>query len=45
MKDLFEKLSEPEKLRFIIDLQKFHNLYHEINWILSKHNYFLRVLN
>ena len=45
MKDLFEKLSKPEKLRFIIDLQKFHNLYHEINWMLSKHNYFLRVLN
>ena len=42
-KDLFEKLSKPEKLKFIIDLQKFHNLCYEINSILSKHNYFLRV--
>ena len=42
-KDFFEKLSKPEKLKFIIDLQKFHNLCYEINSILSKHNYFLRV--
>ena len=42
-KDFFEKLSKPEKLKYIIDLQKFHNLCYEINSILSKHNYFLRV--
>ena len=41
--DFFEKLSKPEKLKFIIDLQKFPNLCYEINSTLSKHNYFLRV--
>ena len=33
-----------DKFEFIIDLQKFHNMCYEINWVLSKYNYFLRVL-
>ena len=43
-KDLFEKLSKLEKFKFITDSQKFHNLCYEIDSILSKHNYFLRVV-
>ena len=39
-KSLVEELIQPEKFKFIIDLQKFHNLCYEINSILSKHNYF-----
>ena len=39
-KSLVEELNQPEKFKFIIDLQKFHNLCYEINSILSKHNYF-----
>ena len=39
---LFEQLDE-EKYKFILDLQKFHNNCYEINSILSKYNYFLRI--
>ena len=35
---LIEKLNQPEKFEFILDLQKFHNMCYEINSILSKHN-------
>ena len=42
-KSLVEELSQPEKFQFIIQLQKFHKMCYEINIILSKHNYFLRV--
>ena len=42
-KSLVEELNHPEKSQFIIELQKFHNMCYEINTILSKHNYFLRV--
>ena len=42
-KSLGEELNQPEKFEFIIDLQKFQNMCYEINTILSKHNYFLRV--
>ena len=31
------------KFKFILDLQKFNNICYEINLILSKHNYFLRI--
>ena len=31
------------KFEFIIDLQKFENLCYEINCILSKYDYFLRI--
>ena len=40
---LIEKLNQPEKFECILDLQKFHDMCYEINSILSKHNYFLRV--
>ena len=40
-KGLIEKLID--KFEFIIDLQKFQNMCYEINSILSKYNYFLRV--
>ena len=40
-KGLIEKLID--KFEFIIDLQKFQNMRYEINSILSKYNYFLRV--
>ena len=39
-KSLVEELNQPEKFKFIIDLQKFHNVCYEINSILSKHNHF-----
>ena len=39
-KSLVEELNQREKFKFIIDLQKFHNVCYEINSILSKHNYF-----
>ena len=42
-KSLAEKLNPPENFQFIIELQKFYNMCYEINTILSKHNYFLRV--
>ena len=40
-KGLIEKLID--KFEFIIDLQKFQNMCYEINSILSKYSYFLRV--
>ena len=40
-KGLIEKLID--KFEFNIDLQKFQNMCYEINSILSKYNYFLRV--
>ena len=42
-KNLIEQLDQPEKFQFVIDLQKSNNTCHEINSILSNHNYFLRV--
>ena len=42
-KDLVKELNQPEKFEFIIDLQKFHNMCYEINLILLKYGYFLRV--
>ena len=42
-KSLVEELNHPEKFRFIIELQNLHNMCSEINTIISKHNYFLRV--
>ena len=42
-KSIVEELNHPEKFQFITELQKFHNMCYEINTILSKHNYFLRV--
>ena len=41
--NLIEQLDQPKKFQFVIDLQKFNNTCHEINCILSKHNYFLGV--
>ena len=42
-KKLIEQLDQPENLQFIVDLEKFDNICYEINYILSKHNYFLKV--
>ena len=42
-KSLAEELNQPEKFQFVIELQKCYNMCYEINTILSKHNYFLRV--
>ena len=42
-KSLVEELNHPEKFQFTIELQKFQNMCYEINTILSKRNYFLRV--
>ena len=42
-KSLDEEFNQPEKFEFIIDLQKFHNMCYEINTILLKDGYFLRV--
>ena len=42
-KSLIEELNQPEKFQFIAELQKFQNMCYEINTILSKHNYVLRV--
>ena len=39
-KNLIEQLHQPEKFKFIIDLQEFNNTCYEINYILSEHNYF-----
>ena len=39
--NLIENLSN--KFEFIIDLQKFENMCYEINCILSKYDYFLRI--
>ena len=43
-KKLVEQLDQPEKFQFIVDFQKFNNICYEINSILSKHNYFPKVL-
>ena len=40
--NLMEQLKEG-KFKFILDLQIFNNICYEINLILSKHNYFLRI--
>ena len=40
--NLIEQLNN-EIFKFIFDLQKFNNNCYEINYILSKYNYFLRV--
>ena len=40
--NLIEQLNN-EIFNFIFDLQKFNNNCYEINYILSKYNYFLRV--
>ena len=42
-KKLIEQLDQPEKFQFIVDLQKCDNICYEINSILSKHDYFLKV--
>ena len=42
-KKLIEQLDQPEKFQFIVDLQKFNNICFEINSVLLKHNYFLKV--
>ena len=42
-KSLIEELNQPEKFQFITKLQKCQNMCYEINTILSKHNYVLRV--
>ena len=40
--NLIEQLEEG-KFKFILDLQKFNNICYEINLILLKYNYFLRI--
>ena len=40
--NLFIQLNQ-EKFNIIIDYQKFNNLCHEVNMLLTKHRYFLRV--
>ena len=40
-KDLFEKINQPEKFKFIIDQQYFFNVCYHINMILAKFGYFL----
>ena len=42
-KKLVEEINQPEKFKFIIELQAFFNMCYEINTILSKFGYFLRV--
>ena len=42
-KKLIEQLDQPEKIQFIVNLQKFNNICNEINSILSKHDCFLKV--
>ena len=42
--NFFDQLDE-EKYKFILGLQKFNNNCYEINYLLSKYNYFLRVWN
>ena len=42
-KNLFQQIDQTEKFKFIIELQKFTNMCYEINSILSKFGYFLRV--
>ena len=40
---LDKEINQPEKFKFIIELQAFLNMCYEINMILSKFGYFLRV--
>ena len=35
--------NQPEKFEFLIDLKQFNNTCHLINYVLSNHNYILRV--
>ena len=42
-KNLIEQIDQPEKFKFIIELQTFMNMCYEINAILSRFGYFLRV--
>ena len=42
-KNLIEQIDQPEKFKFFIELQTFMNMCYEINAILSKFGYFLRV--
>ena len=42
-KNVIEKLDQPEQFKLIIDLQKFHDIYYQINSIFSEHDYFLKV--
>ena len=42
-KSLIEQIDQPEKFKFIIELQTFMNMCYEMNSILSKFGYFLRV--
>ena len=42
-KKLVEEIKQPEKFKSIIELQAFLNMCYEINMILSKFGYFLRV--
>ena len=42
-KNHIQQLNQPKKFQFVLDLQKFNNICHGINCILSKYNYFLRV--
>ena len=41
-KNLVEKLDLPENFKFIIDLQKFHDICYQINSVLSEHDSFLK---
>ena len=42
-KKLIEQLDQPEKFQFIVDLQKFNDICYEINSVLLKHDYFLKI--
>ena len=42
-KNQIQEINQPKKFKFIIELQKFINMCYEINSILAKHHYFLRV--
>ena len=42
-KNLINQINQPEKLKFIIELQNFFNMCYEINIILTKFGYFSRV--
>ena len=42
-KSAIEKIYQPEKFRFIIDLQAFMSLCYKMNMIFSSYGYFLRV--
>ena len=42
-KSLMKQIDQPEKFKFIIELQRFMNMCYEMNSILSKFDHFLRV--